>query len=83
MQRRNCYATLLALNQTPAPEYHVMEVKCPYCHREIDNNFIRSEVAKQMGSVKSPRKKKDPKEMARIGKLGAKNRWAKHRAKEK
>jgi len=60
-----------------------MEVKCPYCHREIDNGFIRSEVAKQMGSVKSPRKKKDPKEMARIGKLGAKNRWAKHRAKEK
>jgi hypothetical protein len=60
-----------------------MGVKCPYCHREIDNNFIRSEVAKQMGSVKSPRKKKDPKEMARIGKLGAKNRWAKHRAKEK
>jgi hypothetical protein len=56
-----------------------MQVKCPYCGREIDNSFMRSEVAKQLGSVKSPRKKKDPREMARLGKLGAKKRWAKHK----
>jgi hypothetical protein len=60
-----------------------MEVECPYCHREIDNQFIRSEAAKQMGSVKSARKKKDPQEMSRLGKLGAKKRWAGHKAKPK
>jgi hypothetical protein len=58
-------------------------VQCPYCHREIDNHYVRSEVAKQLGSVKSPRKKKDPAEMSRLGKLGAKKRWAKHKAKDK
>jgi hypothetical protein len=60
-----------------------MKVECPYCHSEIDNRFIRSEVAKQMGSVKSARKKKDPKEMSRLGKIGAKKRWAAHKAKPK
>jgi len=60
-----------------------MEVKCPYCGHEIDDSFIRSAVAKQLGSVKSDRKKKDPKEMARLGKLGAKKRWASHKAKVK
>lgn len=54
-----------------------MEVKCPYCHHEIDNGFIRSEVAKQLGSVKSPRKKKSKEEMSRIGKMGAAKRWGK------
>lgn len=58
-----------------------MEVKCPYCLREIDNSYVRSEVAKQMGSVKSDRKKKDPVEMARLGKLGAKKRWSGHKKK--
>jgi hypothetical protein len=54
-----------------------MEVKCPYCHREIDDGFIRSEAAKQAGSSKSPRKKKDPEAMRKLGTLGAEKRWGK------
>jgi hypothetical protein len=53
-----------------------MDVKCPYCHREIDNGYVRSEVARQMGKSKSPRKK-SKEEMSRLGKLGAKKRWKK------
>jgi DNA-binding transcriptional LysR family regulator len=26
-------------------------MECPYCHREIDNSFIRSAAAKQLGSM--------------------------------
>jgi hypothetical protein len=54
-----------------------MEVQCPYCHREIDDGFIRSEAAKQAGRSKSPKKKKDPEEMRRLGKLSAEKRWGK------
>jgi hypothetical protein len=52
-------------------------MECPYCHREIDNSFIRSAAAKQLGSVKSHRKKKGSEGMSRLGKLGAKKRWGK------
>ena len=51
-------------------------VKCPYCGHEIDDKFLRREVARQMGRSKSPRKKKDPAEMSRLGKLSAAKRKA-------
>jgi hypothetical protein len=54
-----------------------MGMECPYCHREIDNSFIRSAAAKQLGSVKSHHKKKGSEDMSRLGKLGAKKRWGK------
>jgi hypothetical protein len=54
-----------------------MHVKCPYCGKEIDDSYVRSHVAKQLGAVKSPRKRKDPKQMAKLGKLGAQKRWGK------
>lgn len=57
-------------------------MECPYCHREIDNSFIRSAAAKQLGSVKSHRKKKGSEEMSRLGKLGAKKRWGKTKARQ-
>ena len=52
-------------------------MECPYCHREIDNTYVRSEVARQMGKSKSPRKKKSKEEMSKLGKLGAEKRWKK------
>jgi hypothetical protein len=59
-----------------------MEVECPYCHRQIDDGYVRQHVAKQLGASKSPRKKKDPQKMAELGKMGAEARWAKRKKKE-
>jgi len=46
-------------------------VICPYCGKSIDDSYVRSHVAKQIGSVKSPRKgKRNKAELSRMGKLG-------------
>ena len=55
----------------------VLEVKCPYCGKEIDDSYVRSQVAKQLGASRSPRKKKSPEEMSKLGKKGAAKRWKK------
>ena len=52
-------------------------VRCPYCGREIDDSYVHSQVSKKLGSIKSPRKKKDPEQMSKLGKLGAEKRWGK------
>jgi len=56
-------------------------VECPYCHRQIDDSYVRQHVAIQLGRSKSPRKKKDPKLMAKLGKLGAQKRWGSKKRK--
>jgi hypothetical protein len=66
-----------------ARKLNIEGVKCPYCHREIDDSYVRSHVAKQLGSKKTPAKKKDPKRMAELGRLGAAKRWGKQKGKKK
>ena len=39
-----------------------MSVRCPYCGHDINDGCVRKHVAKQLGSIKSPRKGKRDRE---------------------